>query len=145
MTVRRKRKVISHAALLLELAVLTSCTPSLRVADTTSLCCTETRECPDGWRCIAAAGRCAPINADHERPSLRAGASIVPSRLKRGDVITVTVSPSEPLLVAPTLTLEGTSATRTLAPVAGSSDPLVFTGTVQGDEGEGAALATSFR
>lgn len=124
------------------LCALTSvgCTADVAIPAASRIACTETSDCPEGFVCKAALGRCATATGgDQTPPEVVPGTvEIAPAAASAGRTVTVSFEVSEALLVAPEVVLDGAER-RALALEAEDGLRYRFAFVPSGREGEGAA------
>ncbi len=83
----------------------TACTVGFDDLGDTTVTCNASAECPAGWECATTLGRCVPGDtSDRQAPDL-ADVSLTPAVARAGQTVVVAIEASEPLGVAPGLSL----------------------------------------
>lgn len=123
------------------LAALAGCAPGLDVAPTSQVTCANDSECPNGFLCRAAIGRCvAQTDIDSSAPVLvKESVRIDPGIVRRGSDFEVRFRADRPLGRPPTLTVidpNGAPVTIAFTHVMSSNDEHVFRATPTGGEPE---------
>ncbi len=86
--------------------LLTGCRFENKPQEGVAIACSGDSDCPTGLVCNARLARCVSADGDRGAPSV-ATASVSPRRATRGTTVTLTLTASEPLNEAPTLSLPG--------------------------------------
>lgn len=85
--------------------VLSGCKVGFDAPADARITCSSDAECPGGWFCKPALGRCSQSHDDGSPPTLHGAATVTPGFASRGTLVTVQFEASEPLGVLPVIEL----------------------------------------
>jgi hypothetical protein len=109
------------------------------VPATANIGCRTSADCPTGWTCIEATGKCVEAEKVKDPPSLSGAASIDPAILKSGATAVIMFTSNRELAETPVVVMKMSGLSRIVSFDKGNSsgNKYVFTYTAAGDETQG--------
>ncbi len=116
-------------------ALLAACTIELEPSADARIACASNDVCPEGWSCAEVLGVCVQPGRDQSAPQLAGIAVVTPTLARAGTEVTISFATTEPLGLAPVVSLQlAQGVLRDVEVFAAADTSFVATYVAEGDE-----------
>jgi hypothetical protein len=133
-----QRTVCSKVLLVIFIPVFSSCIPDFpQPPASANIGCRTSADCPTGWTCIEATGKCVEAEKVKDPPSLTGTPSIAPAILKSGATAVISFTSNRELSETPVVVVKISGVSRIVSFGTKDGTKYTFNYTAAGDETQG--------